>query len=146
MWARLNSPDATLIETSVEELARSVCDGDPRSMNERRTAALTALAARTGLVCACGQPDCPGAPSDRPAKNAVVYVVADEKSVDAATSSGSESQPVMPAAGESPRGRESEHAGVSAARGDRCDSRRVRRRRRSCSAPGSCPPRYSAES
>ena len=32
MWARLNSADAALIEQSVEEMARSVCDADPRSI------------------------------------------------------------------------------------------------------------------
>jgi hypothetical protein len=85
MWARLHAPDAALIEQRVEQLARSVCDNDPRSIGERRADALTALAHYTELACTCGQPDCAGAAHDGPAKNAVVYVVADEKSVDAAT-------------------------------------------------------------
>ncbi len=85
MWARLNSPDAALIEHSVEELAGGVCDADPRSINERRADALFAAVTHTAMACECGQPECPGAAQDRPAKNAVVYVVADEKSVDAAT-------------------------------------------------------------
>lgn len=84
MWARLNSPDAALIEHAVEELAHSVCATDPRSMNERRADALTALATGTGLPCRCGDPDCPGATTERPAKNAIVYVVADHRSVDTA--------------------------------------------------------------
>jgi hypothetical protein len=85
MWARLYAPDAALIEARVEEMARAVCDADPRSIGERRAAALTALADGAALACACGQPDCPRAPTtDRPAKNAVVYVVADQTSVDAA--------------------------------------------------------------
>src|SRR5262245_41223744 len=37
--ARLNSPDAALIEQSVEQTARSVCDGDPRTADQRRVAA-----------------------------------------------------------------------------------------------------------
>ena len=36
IWARLNSPDAVLIEQRVEELAHSVCDADPRGIDERR--------------------------------------------------------------------------------------------------------------
>ena len=36
MWARLNSADAALIEQSVEEMARSVCDADPRTADQRR--------------------------------------------------------------------------------------------------------------
>jgi hypothetical protein len=86
MWARLHAPDAAVIEQRVEELARSVCDNDPRSIGERRADALTALANCTELACTCGQADCvTGAGDTTPAKNAVVYVVADEKSVDAAT-------------------------------------------------------------
>ncbi len=84
MWARLHSPDAALIEHSVEELARSVCESDPRSINERRADALLAAVTHTAMGCECGQPDCGRAIHDKRAKNAVVYVVADEKTVDAA--------------------------------------------------------------
>ena len=93
MWARLNSPDAALIEHSVEQLAHSVCAADPRSLNELRAAALTALAARTGLACHCGESDCAGATHHTPTTNAVVYVVADEKSVDAAIAEATPSEP-----------------------------------------------------
>ena len=93
MWARLNAPDAALIEASVEELARSVCDADPRSINERRADALFAAVNHTAMVCGCGQSDCPGPAHDKTAKNAVVYVVADEKSVDAATTAAAPSEP-----------------------------------------------------
>ncbi len=49
----------------------------------------------TAFGCTCGEPDCGGGTAgDAPAKNAVVYVVADEKSVDAATTAQeSESAP-----------------------------------------------------
>ncbi len=102
MWARLNSPDAALIEHSVEELAHSVCEADPRPINELRAAALTALAARTGVACHCGEPDCPGATHDTPTTNAVVYVVADQKSVDAAIAERAETAalPEAPATSE----------------------------------------------
>ena len=42
MWARLNSADAALMEARVEEMARWVCDADPRGIDQRRANALTA--------------------------------------------------------------------------------------------------------
>jgi hypothetical protein len=63
IWARLNAADAALIEQSVEDLARGVCDADPRSTGERRTAALTAAVTHTAFGCMCGDPDCSGASS-----------------------------------------------------------------------------------
>jgi hypothetical protein len=85
MWARVYATDGVAIEQCVDDKARSVCDADPRTLDERRADALAPAITGTGLACACGQPDCDGATRERPAKNAVVYVVADEKSVDAAT-------------------------------------------------------------
>ncbi len=90
MWARVYATDAVVIAQRVEELARNVCDADPRSIDERRADALAPAITGSELACECGQPDCPGAPRDRPAKSAVVYVVADEKSVDAATAQTAE--------------------------------------------------------
>jgi hypothetical protein len=87
MWARFYAADAALLEARVEELAHSVCADDPRTMDERRAAALIALGAGTVLGCACGQSDCPaGSSGAAPAKNTLVYVVADQTSVDAARS------------------------------------------------------------
>ena len=77
-----------------------MCEADPRSINERRADALKAAVTHTALVCGCGQSDCPGPAHDKPAKNAVVYVVADEKSVDAAqtsSESGADPAPAPPA-------------------------------------------------
>ncbi len=92
MWARLYAPDAVLIEARVEEMARSVCEQDPRRLPERRAAALKALAAGTELACACEQSDCAAGPrKDGPAaKNAVVYVIAEQESVDTATAAASQ--------------------------------------------------------
>ena len=93
IWARLNSPDAALIEETVEELARSVCGGDPRSIGQRRVDAFIALGSHTAMACACGDADCPGATQDRPAKSAVVYVVAGEESVNAAGTTAAATAP-----------------------------------------------------
>ena len=98
MWSRLYAADAALIEQRVEEMARSVYDNDPRTLAERRADALTALGARTELACACGESDCAtGDSATKPANNAVVYVVADEKSVDAATTEAALSEPASSA-------------------------------------------------
>ena len=66
MWARLYAADAALIEQRVEELARSVCDADPRTLDERRADALTAAGHPHRTACACGEADCaPAPPRDR---------------------------------------------------------------------------------
>ena len=59
MWARLYATDGVVIEQRVEEMARSVCDADPRDADERRADALTAAVSHTAMACECGQPDCP---------------------------------------------------------------------------------------
>ena len=83
MWARMYAADAALIEARVTEMAHSVCAADPRSVDERRVAALTALATGSELACACEQSDCPAGPRhNRPTKNTVVYVVTDSAPVD----------------------------------------------------------------
>ncbi|HEX3288541.1 MAG TPA: DUF222 domain-containing protein, partial [Mycobacterium sp.] len=85
MWARLSSPDAALIEQRLDEMAHRVCPDDPRGIGERRAKALFAAVTHTALACTCGQPDCAGATSDtHVTKNAVVYVIAEQKTLDAA--------------------------------------------------------------
>jgi hypothetical protein len=55
MWARLYGPDAVVLEGRVEEMARGVCEDDPRTAGERRADALTAMAAGiAALACQCG--------------------------------------------------------------------------------------------
>ena len=83
MWARLSAPDAALIEQRLDEMAHSVCPDDPRGIGERRAKALfAAVAEHTALACTCGQPDCAGATSDdHVTKNAVVYVIAEQKTL-----------------------------------------------------------------
>jgi hypothetical protein len=55
MWARLLTGDAKVFEQRVNEIAGSVCEADARTLGERRSDALTALAAgHTELACQCG--------------------------------------------------------------------------------------------
>jgi hypothetical protein len=86
MWARLYAPDAVVLKQRVEEMARSVCEDDPRTLGERRSDALTAVAAGIPhLACECGNTDCPAAARDAtPPAAAVIHVVADAATVEAA--------------------------------------------------------------
>lgn len=76
--ARLFSTDAQAFDRRLDALAKTVCDGDPRTLAQRRADAYGALAARTErLACQCGDPNCPAA--DKPAPGPVViHVVAEE--------------------------------------------------------------------
>jgi hypothetical protein len=70
MWARLYAPDAVVLEQRVEQMARSVCQDDPRTLGERRSEALAAIAAGIAeLACECGSSECAAAAGDarRPA-------------------------------------------------------------------------------
>ena len=62
IWARLNSLDAALMEQTVEEVARSVCDADPRPIDHRRANALAAAVNHTAFGCHAGSPTAPAAP------------------------------------------------------------------------------------
>ncbi len=58
MWARVYATDGVVIQQRVEEMARSVCEADPRTADERRADALAPAITHTDFVCQCGQPDC----------------------------------------------------------------------------------------
>ena len=98
MWARVYATDGAAIQQRVEQMSHSVCDADPRTADERRADALAPAITHTDFACRCGHPDCDGATGEPPAKNAVVYVVADETSVAAATTppAAAESAPADP--------------------------------------------------
>ena len=70
------------LDLRLDELAKTVCDADPRSRAQRRADAMGALAAGANrLVCGCGSANCEAAA--RACKsNVVIYVVAEQASVD----------------------------------------------------------------
>jgi hypothetical protein len=86
MWARLLAGDAKVLEQRVNEIAGTVCEADPRTLGERRSDALTALAANQNeLACQCGDSECAAAGRGATAPvSTVVYVVADADAVAAA--------------------------------------------------------------
>ncbi len=72
--------DAATLDQRLELMARAVCDGDGRTLDQRRADALGALGAGADkLACTCGHYDCPAAGT--PASAVVINVIADEKSL-----------------------------------------------------------------
>jgi hypothetical protein len=78
MWGRLTVTDAELVQRRVDQLAATVCGHDPRSMGERRSAALGVLGADgTDLPCTCGRPDCAATGRDARAEAIVIHILTD---------------------------------------------------------------------
>lgn len=78
IWGRLLATDGALLKNALTEIARSVCDADPRTMAQRRSDALGTLAARAErLTCLCGSADCPAAGADPRSSSMVVYLLTD---------------------------------------------------------------------
>jgi hypothetical protein len=75
---RIYSTDAEAMDQRLDAMAKAVCDGDPRTVAQRRADAFGALAfGADRLACRCGDPGC--AAAEQPVTGAVViHVVADE--------------------------------------------------------------------
>ena len=57
-----SATDADALDKRLDAMARAVCDGDPRTLEQRRADALGALAhGGDRLACGCGDPDCAAA-------------------------------------------------------------------------------------
>ncbi|MFI2841226.1 DUF222 domain-containing protein [Mycolicibacterium sp. PDY-3] len=75
-WGRMRTTDAALSDTRLNDLAHGVCEGDPRTVAERRADALAAvLAGADRLTCLCGNPDCAGSGKDPRAGAVTIYVL-----------------------------------------------------------------------
>ena len=89
IWGDVRAPDAVAFDRRLDELAATVCPGDPRTKAQRRADALSALAARaTAMPCACGSPECPAANQDATVGDVIIHVLAE-----AATVSGDSTAP-----------------------------------------------------
>ncbi|TLH65738.1 HNH endonuclease signature motif containing protein [Mycolicibacterium phocaicum] len=76
IWGALLATDAELLDRVLTEMARQVCDQDPRTFGQRRADALGVLAARGDrLACQCGNPDCPAAGPDARAAAVMIHVL-----------------------------------------------------------------------
>ena len=59
LWGRLFSTDARILDRRLTQMAQEVCEGDPRTLAQRRADALGALAAGAERLCfRCGAPAC----------------------------------------------------------------------------------------
>ncbi|MEH3129297.1 MAG: DUF222 domain-containing protein [Mycolicibacterium neoaurum] len=75
-WGRMRATDATISDARLNDLAHGVCDGDPRTVAQRRADALAAvLAGADQLTCLCGDRDCVGSGKDPRAGAVTVYVL-----------------------------------------------------------------------
>jgi hypothetical protein len=82
IWGEVRGPDAAAFDARLNDLAATVCPNDPRTHTQRRTDALTPLAARaTTMPCMCGSPDCT-ATSDTPATPVVINMIAEVATVE----------------------------------------------------------------
>lgn len=84
LTARLSVADGAALDKRLSAMAKSVCEGDPRAVGQRRSDALGALG--TGLErisCHCGQPDC--AATQTPTGSVVIHVVADRATLNGAS-------------------------------------------------------------
>lgn len=78
--AVLHSHDGEALDRRLDEMERSVCHRDPRTADQRRSAAMGAMAAKADrLTCLCGADDCPAA--ERAPSAVVVHVIAQEDSL-----------------------------------------------------------------
>jgi hypothetical protein len=67
----------------LDELAGTVCEGDPRTKAQRRADALGALVAGADrLACTCGEPCCSTTKGRLRDRNVVIYVIAEHASLD----------------------------------------------------------------
>ncbi|MBV5245327.1 HNH endonuclease [Mycolicibacterium sp. PAM1] len=79
VWARMFAGDAAAGHRTLTTMAYSVCDNDPRTLDERRNDALTALFhGITTLACRCGHTDCDAATNPRPPRELTVYALTDQ--------------------------------------------------------------------
>ncbi|OBJ34865.1 hypothetical protein A5621_18370 [Mycobacterium colombiense] len=85
VYGRLVATDAHAVDARLNALAGTVCEGDPRTLQQRRADAMGALAAGAErLQCRCGQPTCPSGATPVPSP-VVIHVVANESTVDGAS-------------------------------------------------------------
>ena len=81
LYARMNAADAAAMRARVEDLAHSVCEADPRSLDERRNDAFAALGLEMdSLPCQCGAEGCEAA-GRRPARDTTIYVIAERAAI-----------------------------------------------------------------
>ena len=78
--AVLHGHDGEVLDRRLDEIAQSVCEADPRTLDQRRADAMRAMAEKWDrLPCLCGADECAARP--RPKSSIVVHVIAEEASL-----------------------------------------------------------------
>jgi hypothetical protein len=79
----LNAADGAALDQSLDALAATVCDNDPRTTAQRRAAACGPLARReAALTCQCGSTECRARVERKAAAAAVIHVLAEQATLD----------------------------------------------------------------
>ncbi|PQD98230.1 HNH endonuclease, partial [Mycobacterium sp. EPG1] len=78
IWSRVFDGDAAAGWRTLTAMAYSVCDADPRTLDQRRKDAWAALLhGITSLACRCGNNECEAAVNPRPVPEVIVYALTD---------------------------------------------------------------------
>ncbi|WP_131828009.1 HNH endonuclease signature motif containing protein, partial [Mycolicibacterium fortuitum] len=78
----IDAVDAVALDQRLDAVANTVCEQDPRSLEQRRADAVGPLARlQAQLGCRCGREDCPAAQNRAAAEAAVVHVLAAKATV-----------------------------------------------------------------
>lgn len=82
IWANIHAADAAAFDARLDALAATVCKNDSRTVMQRRSDAVGAMAAGAEkLLCACGSPECPALGAGGAAA-VVIHVLAEQATVD----------------------------------------------------------------
>ena len=85
MFGTMFATDGKAVEKRLNLLARTVCPGDPRTVEQRRADSFrSVLRGLDYLPCLCGSDDCPG-PTTPAKSDRVVYVVVNDDTLDDAS-------------------------------------------------------------
>ncbi|WP_156434338.1 DUF222 domain-containing protein [Mycobacterium sp. IS-1590] len=94
LWGRLSTTDGVLLERRLAQMISQVCPDDPRTLGQRRSEALGAIAAGAqGLPCRCGSPQCPSAGhDDARAAHFLINIIAEAATAAAAHAQAAQAQ------------------------------------------------------
>lgn len=82
IWANIHAADAAAFDQRLDALAATVCGDDPRTVMQRRSDAIGAMAAGAEkLLCECGSPDCPALDAGGAAP-VVIHMLAEQATVE----------------------------------------------------------------
>lgn len=83
IYGRLDATAGAVLDQRLDELARTVCPDDPRTLGQRRADAVESLAmGATAMACLCGQSACPAAGNEAPHGQIVVHLHGERATVE----------------------------------------------------------------